>query len=147
MDAGLASLYRFDFDWMLDQLRGRITAVASLKAHFDGRAIVLDEPATLAVGQAVRVIVENAPEGTAPPAPRESRFGFAKGMFEKSFTSHADATAALMHGEAFDERDALHIDPLDAVPGDFVRLPGSGAGEIKIADDFDETPDEFEEYP
>lgn len=30
----------------------------SLKAHFDGRSIVLDEPATLELGQAVRVIVE-----------------------------------------------------------------------------------------
>jgi hypothetical protein len=29
-----------------------------LKAHFDGHSIVLDEPATLAVGQAVHVIVE-----------------------------------------------------------------------------------------
>jgi len=29
-----------------------------LKAHFDGHSIVLDEPAVLAVGQAVRVIVE-----------------------------------------------------------------------------------------
>jgi hypothetical protein len=32
-----------------------------LKAHFDGHSIVLDEPATLAVGQAVRVIVEPQP--------------------------------------------------------------------------------------
>lgn len=30
----------------------------SLKAHFDGHSIVLDEPATLAVGQSVRVLVE-----------------------------------------------------------------------------------------
>lgn len=31
----------------------------SLKAHFDGRSIVLDEPAALAIGQPVRVIVES----------------------------------------------------------------------------------------
>ncbi len=33
----------------------------SLKAHFDGQSIVLDEPAALAVGQALRVIVEPQP--------------------------------------------------------------------------------------
>ena len=32
-----------------------------LKAHFDGRAIVLDEPATLVAGQTVHVIVEAQP--------------------------------------------------------------------------------------
>jgi hypothetical protein len=35
--------------------------MASLKAHFDGRSIILDEPATLAVGQTVRVIVDPDP--------------------------------------------------------------------------------------
>jgi hypothetical protein len=63
-----------------------------------------------------------------------------------AFTPYADSTAALMGGGAFDERDALHIDPLDAVPADFVRKPGSGAGEITMADDFDETPDDFKDY-
>jgi hypothetical protein len=51
-----------------------------------------------------------------------------------------------MNGETWDEKDALNIDPLDAVPADFVRKPGSGAGEIKMSDDFDETPDDFKEY-
>lgn len=51
-----------------------------------------------------------------------------------------------MNGVPFDERDALHIDPPDAVPADFVRQPGSGAGEIRMSDDFDETPDDFKEY-
>jgi hypothetical protein len=32
------------------------------------------------------------------------------------------------------------------VPSDFVRRPGSGAGEIRMADDFDETPHEFRDY-
>jgi uncharacterized protein (DUF2249 family) len=54
--------------------------MSSLKAHFDGHSIVLDEPATLAVGQAVRVIVDTDPVENAPQ--RKSRFGFAKGMFE-----------------------------------------------------------------
>jgi hypothetical protein len=37
--------------------------MTSLKAHFDGTSIVLDEavPATLVVGQAVRVVVETLP--------------------------------------------------------------------------------------
>jgi hypothetical protein len=33
--------------------------MTSIKGHFDGTAVVLDEPATLAVGQAVRIIVES----------------------------------------------------------------------------------------
>lgn len=40
----------------------RIATMTSIKGHFDGHAIVLDEPATLAVGQAVRVIVERSGE-------------------------------------------------------------------------------------
>lgn len=34
--------------------------MVSIKGHFDGKAIVLDEPADLMVGQQVRVIVESA---------------------------------------------------------------------------------------
>ena len=94
----------------------------SIKGHFDGKSVVLDEPAKLQVGQSVRVVVDSA------------------------FSPHRDSVAELMNGEAFDERDALHIDPLDATPPDFVRQPGSGAGEIWMADDFDETPDDFKDY-
>jgi hypothetical protein len=43
---------------MLDRVRCRIIRMSSFKAHFDGNSIILDEPATLAVGQALRVIVE-----------------------------------------------------------------------------------------
>jgi hypothetical protein len=120
----------------------------SIKGHFDGNAIVLDEPPplTLAVGQAVRVVVQEQLQNNTTSPTRESLAGFANGMFEKSFAPHADPTSALMHAEPFDERDALRVDPLDAVPSDFVRRPGSGAGEIWIADDFDETPDEFKDY-
>jgi hypothetical protein len=32
--------------------------MTSIKGHFDGSNVVLDEPATLAIGQMVRVIVE-----------------------------------------------------------------------------------------
>jgi hypothetical protein len=32
----------------------------SIKGHFDGTTVVLDEPASLAVGQSVRVVVEPA---------------------------------------------------------------------------------------
>jgi hypothetical protein len=91
-----------------------IFSMSWIKAHFDGTAVVLDEPASLAVGQQVRVI-----------------------------TDPSD-TAALLNGD--DESAALHIDPLDAVPASFVRRPGSAAGQIKMADDFNATPDDFEEY-
>jgi len=54
----------------------------SIKGHFDGSAVVLDEPPplTLEVGQLVRVIVDT--ESVVAEPPRRSRFGFAKGMFE-----------------------------------------------------------------
>ncbi len=38
-----------------------MTPTASIKGHFDGRSIVLDEPASLAVGQEVRVFIEPIP--------------------------------------------------------------------------------------
>ena len=104
----------------------------SIKGHFDGSGIVLDEPppATLAVGQAVRVVVD-APESAAP-AP--------------AFTPFVEMTATLMTGDDWDEGVALHVDSLDRVPADFVRRPGSAAGQVTMADDFDRTPEEFKDY-
>jgi hypothetical protein len=57
----------------------------SFKGHFDGTSVVLDEPAALEVGQAVRVEVEE-PAPAAEPAqqPRRTLTGFAKGWFEMS---------------------------------------------------------------
>ncbi len=54
--------------------------MVSIKGHFDGTAVVLDEPATLAVGQAVRVVIEGPAVAPTRP-PRQSLAGFAKGMF------------------------------------------------------------------
>jgi len=59
----------------------RINSMLSIKGHFDGAAVMLDEPATLAVGQAVRVVVEAEPAAENVKPARPSRFGFAKGMF------------------------------------------------------------------
>ncbi len=99
----------------------------ALKAHFDGKVIVPDEPLSLTPHQNLRIPVEPIESGCI-------------------FSPHADPTAALMNGVPLDERDALQIDPLDAVPADFVRQPGSGAGEIKMSADFDATPDDFQDY-
>ncbi len=55
--------------------------MTSIKGHFDGTSVVLDEPATLALGQAVRVIVDPTVDANAD-APRKSLRGIAKGMFE-----------------------------------------------------------------
>jgi hypothetical protein len=52
--------------------------MTSLKGHFNGSAIVLDEPATLMVGQHVRVVIEDAADREAP---RPSLRGIAKGTF------------------------------------------------------------------
>lgn len=41
---------------------GRMNSMTSIKGHFDGHAVVLDEPATLAVGQEVRVIFGTMPD-------------------------------------------------------------------------------------
>ena len=56
--------------------------MSSIKGHFDGTAVVLDEPASLAVGQQVRVVIDPPDPNETPPTPRKSLAGFAKGMFE-----------------------------------------------------------------
>ncbi len=53
-----------------------------IKGHFDGTSIVLDEPASLPVGQIVHVFLTS--ESGPQTLPRRSRFGFAKGTFEMS---------------------------------------------------------------
>jgi hypothetical protein len=98
--------------------------MTSIRGHFDGTAVVLDEPAALVVGQPVRVIVEA----------------------DNVFSPWTAGIAALCDDGAWDESVVLHIDPLDAVPADFVRRPGSAAGKIMMADDFAATPDEFKDY-
>ena len=102
--------------------------MTTILAHFDGQVIVPDEPLPFAPGEKVRVTIE-----------RESVFGAV-------FTPFPDMTATLMNGDEWDESAAIHVDTLDRVPPDFVRQPGSGAGEIKMTEDFGDTPAEFEEY-
>jgi hypothetical protein len=107
-----------------------------LKGHFDGAAIILDDPAELAVGQPVHVILIGKGSSPATTAMVPTSF---------PFDPHPDPTVGLMTGSPLDERDAVHIDPLDQVPSDFVRQPGSGRGEVRLADDFDATPAGFED--
>ncbi len=57
--------------------------MVTIKGHFDGTAVVLDEPADLAVGQVVRGVVEPVPAAEAGPW-RPSLAGFAKGWFVMS---------------------------------------------------------------
>ena len=54
----------------------------TINAHFDGKTIVLDEPATLVAGQKLKVVVEPATVVEDIKPVRTSRFGFAKGMIE-----------------------------------------------------------------
>jgi hypothetical protein len=103
----------------------------ALKAHFDGKVLVPDEPLDLPANQKVRIELEPIEPGQ---------------VSQVRFSPFADLTAAFMSGDTWDESAALHIDPLDAVPADFVRRPGSAAGQIKMANDFNDTPDDFEEY-
>jgi hypothetical protein len=102
---------------MSDQLRGRITNMPSLKAHFDGRSIVLDEPATLAVGQAVRVIVEPRPVMSQVESPaddltelarrtddalKSTREAFASGMTDDELAEFLEVETHAMRGIAYD---------------------------------------------
>ena len=59
-----------------------MTQIASIKGHFDGTSVVLDEPARLAVGQEVRVIVDPISSSLTPRPTRPSLVGFAKGTFQ-----------------------------------------------------------------
>ncbi len=120
-----------------------MSQTTGIKGHFDGTSVVLDEPASLAVGQEVRIVVDTISSANAA---RTSVSGFAKGMLETTFTPFVDMTATLMNCDDWDEAAALHIDPLDRIPADFVRSPGSAAGQIKMADDFADTPEEFGDY-
>ena len=54
----------------------------SIKGRFDGRAVVLAEPASLVVEQEVWVVIEPSPSEHEQPATRKSLAGLAKGMFE-----------------------------------------------------------------
>jgi hypothetical protein len=56
--------------------------MSSIKGHFDGAAVVLDEPASLAVGQQVRIVIDSPDANEAQATARKSLAGFAKGMFE-----------------------------------------------------------------
>ena len=70
--------------------------MTSIKGHFDGNGIVLDEPVALEIGQAVRVIVDQSHDGNGNgEAPRRSLRGIAKGMFEMrdDFNDPLDAFA------------------------------------------------------
>jgi len=106
---------------------GMILFMIAFNAHFDGKVIVPDEPLSLVPNQPLRITIETVSEGPV-------------------FTPYTDLTAALMNGDTWDETDALHVDRLDATPANFVRRPGTAAGQIKMADDFNDTPAEFEEH-
>ena len=109
----------------------RMAFMIALKAHFDGKVIVPDEPLALKPNQRIRITIESDDSS---------------GSSMIVFSPFTDLTATLMNGDTWDESVALHIDPLDATPADFVRRPGSAAGQIKMADDFNDTPDDFEQY-
>lgn len=107
----------------------------SIKGHFDGHAVVLDEPASLAVGQAVTVTAVDSPADVQTP-----------GAQKIPFSPHVDPTTMLMNAEEWDERQAIDLDPLERVPLDLVRKPGSAAGQFQVPPDFDETPEDFKDY-
>lgn len=103
--------------------------MVKFNGHFDGKVIVPDEPVALTANQRFRISVEPIESTTS------------------RFSPHADTTSSIMNeGDTWDESSALDIDPHDATPVDFVRRPGSAAGQIKMSEDFNNTPDDFEKY-
>lgn len=69
--------------------------MASFKGHFDGSTVVLDEPASLAVGQVVRIIVDAPADAAAEVPLRTTLAGFSKGLFvaRDDFNDPLDAFA------------------------------------------------------
>ena len=55
---------------------------STIQGHFDGSSVVLDEPASLMVGQKVQVVIDSESPTPVIPSTRRSLAGFAKGMFE-----------------------------------------------------------------
>lgn len=84
-------------------------AMVSIKGHYDGNSIVLDEPATLAVGQAVRVLVESPAEIEAEELRRRAdellkptREAFAaSGMTDDELAEFLEAEKHEMRGVAY----------------------------------------------
>lgn len=108
--------------------------MVSFKGHFDGKSIVLDEPAPLQVGQEVDVVVRNV------SASDESAI-----ISPPAFSLDYDPSL-LPPGVEYNERDYVRAIEQKYASVKFERKLGSGKGEIRIADDFDETPEEFKDY-
>jgi|GEM_PF-4747626 len=85
----------------------------ALNAHFDGKVFVPDEPLNLPPNAKIRITVEE--------------IDAAQGVSTK-FSPFTDITATFINGETWDESAALHVDPLEAIPKDFVRRAGTAAG-------------------
>ncbi len=43
-----------------------MTCMSSVKGHFDGTSVVLDEPAALVIGQAVRILILDSEPASIP---------------------------------------------------------------------------------
>lgn len=107
--------------------------MVSFKGHFDGKAIILDEPAALDVGQEVDIVLRkpvSADAATSAEAP---------------FSPDYDPSL-LPPGVEYNERDYVAAIEKKNATRKFERKLGIGKGEIWMADDFDETPEEFKEY-
>jgi hypothetical protein len=56
--------------------------MSAIKGHFDGTSVVLDEPASLVVGQPVLIVVTNHPTDQTSPREQPSVMGSWKGRVE-----------------------------------------------------------------
>jgi hypothetical protein len=89
--------------------------MTSIKGHFDGTSIVLDEPPprTLAVGQVVSVIVETAPPANpdelrrrADEALKPAREAFAaSGMTDDELAEFLEVEKHAMRGVPYDHHE------------------------------------------
>lgn len=93
-----------------------------VRAKYDGKDLILKESLDIPAGEEVTVTVDDGKP------------------YKPAFDPHPDPMTALFHAESIDEKDALHIDPLDAVAPDLVRTFGSAKGQFEVPDDFKDIP-------
>ncbi len=109
--------------------------MVQVDAKYDGKVLILEEPLDVAPGTVVRVMVVAAKRADSEQADASTtQNGWYLG----------DAMAA---DPNFDEREYLdRMEREHPTPPDLVRKPGSAKGEFVVPDDFDEIPEEFEDY-
>ena len=96
-----------------------------LRAKYDGKVLIPAEPLDVPAGTELDL----------------------DGRIVGDATVEAKRRAVMAAWDGQDEWELMReLERVDPIPPDFVRRPGSAAGQIEMSDDFNETPDDFKEY-